>query len=84
MGSQRRANHADLCSERREYNYKTFFIHMHASRAIHELHCEFSRADIEVRHVEAVINLDEMQFRRAAKMNLRVHSFRYSERNCWN
>jgi len=82
MGSQRRANHADLCSKRREYSYK-ISIHMHASRVIRELHREFFRADIErCGASKLVINLDEMQFRREAKMNLCVHSFRYSERNC--
>lgn len=56
MGSQRRANHADLCPERREYGYKSvpfICIHMHASRAVRESHCEFLREDRETRRVEA-------------------------------
>jgi len=34
MGSQRRANHADLCPERREYSYKSVPLHLNACIAI--------------------------------------------------
>lgn len=63
MGSQRRANHADLCPERREYGYKSvpfICIHMHASRAVRESYCEFLREDKETRGAsKPIINLDE-------------------------